>query len=104
MKVKFNITEEFIEEMKKDRDEIERAIIRLTTLKSYSEKTPGLYLISVISTYRRGDEIIELKKFCGDVFGKEDAAEVWERVQQVYTEIEKAAKELGLEIRPGVYE
>jgi len=107
MIVRFNATEEFLEEMEKDRTEIERGVVRLTTLMRADSKTPGITHYLVLATYRRGDEIVKLEHYCGWLWQSSveaERAEVEKKRDKVYEALEAKAKELALELRGGVFE
>jgi len=104
MKVKFNNPDEFIEEMEKDGQRISRNIVRLTTMRRISEKISALHFVSVIATYRVGDEIIELDAYCGNEWTNKADDKVWNKVKEIYDKIQKACERLNLEVRAGFYE
>jgi len=107
MLVKFNDLDEFLAEMEKDKSEIARGIVRVTTLREKS-KSPSFpfFFYSVIATYRRGDEIVRLDRFCGNYWPKVESKsnkETEENIQGIYEALDRKIKERGLEMRAGVY-
>jgi len=107
MIVKFNDPKEFLEEMEKDRDEIDRRIVRLTTLRTPSKQVHSIYLYTVVATYRRGDEIVRLEKFCGDYWhdiNTKGNEKTEQNIKATYEILEEGIRKLGLEVRGGTYE
>jgi len=107
MLVKFNDLNEFLAEMEKDRDEITRGIVRVTTLREQSKAPSFPFLFyTVIATYRRGDEIVRLDRFCGNYWPKVESKgneETERNIKDAYKALDEKIKELGLEMRAGVY-
>jgi len=110
MKVTFTNPDEFIEELKKDKEKVVWGIVRLTTAYKPT-KISSVYTVEVVSTYRKGDEIIELRKFCGDVWSNLKGERAFKEEEKafkvrdsIYEKIENACQELGIEVRAGIYE
>jgi len=106
MIIKFNDLDEFLAEMEEDRDEITRGIVRVTTLREANRTAPNLYFYSVIATYRRGDEIVRLDRFCGNYWPRVDPEgneKTRKNIEDIYGVLEERIKALNLEMRAGVY-
>ena len=115
MLVKFNSVGEFCDEIRKEKGNIERRIVRLTNLYTPSKLSPNIKFVQVISTFlvcafpaalpAAGPHIVRLERFCGDIWdpGGTDKKAI-EQAEEVSKKIEAVCQELGLEIRPGVIE
>jgi len=113
--VRFNDHNEFIIELQKEfgkygGDPVDSPILRLTCLPTSIPSPPSVGdpvgELSVVATIKdtRGD-IIRLDRYCGQIWGAgaQDKA-TQDTMEEISGEIEKAAKELGLEIRGGTFE
>ena len=102
--IKFNSPSEFIEELQKDKELVERGIVRLTNLARDTQALPIRHL-SVVATYKVKGEIVRLEKFCGQLWGHEpEDSQAYGRAQGAHDTIKSACRAFGLEIRSGVYE
>ena len=101
--VVFNAVEEFLAELEKDQDLVERKIVRLTCLYQQSTMTPVIRHLFVVATYKAGGEIVQFKDFCGDLWNLEQDEKTIQRSVAIQEKIEEASKEYGLEIRAGMY-
>ena len=100
--VKFNFQDEFIEELKKAR--LEQPIVRLTNLER-QEAIP-LRSLFVVSTAKAADgDIIKLEHFLGILWNNDSQdKKVWQRAENIHSEIKEACQSLELEVRGGVFE
>lgn len=67
--VKFNDIEEFCAEMEKDASDIERRIVRTTTMTRTSSLSPNIRHIIALATYSVDGQVIRLESYCGDLWG-----------------------------------
>lgn len=115
MTVKFTSVEEFCDELRKEKGNIERRIVRVTNLYTQSKMAASIKHVQVISTFlvcafpsalpAAGPNIVRLERYCGDIWGIGNQDQpVLERAAQVTKKIEDVCQELSLEIRPGVIE
>jgi len=111
--VKFNAVDEFIEELKKSQPW--PRIVRLTYLSRQSSVSPNIRHLFVVSTFvvtawlstdKSVETLVRLDKFCGDTWGlnTEEDKKVQERAEVVVKQIEDACREVGYEVRAGVFE
>jgi len=112
--VKFNSVEEFLEELKKSQPS--PGIVRVTFLSKQSSLSPNIRHLLLVSTFllrgwvgaeqRPIEDIVRLDKFCGSTWGlnTEEDMKVHERAQAAAKQIEDICKELGYEVRAGVFE
>jgi hypothetical protein len=102
--VKFGDVGEFIEELKRDAANVERSIVRLTYRWRSADPSP-IRSMSVVASAVIGGHIVTLEERCGSYFpDTSDAQEVAAAAAKKLGAIEAAAKELGLEVRAGVFE
>jgi hypothetical protein len=100
--VSFHDPGEFIEEISRDKDRIERNILRLTVRRRYGEP---FITISVVATVVIEGTIVKLEHRIGEAFaGDEKNTAMAAKTQAVLDKLSAAAKGLGLEVRAGVYE
>lgn len=107
MKILFNNDIEFLDEVRKDKEAIERKVVRRTTLRKPSKETPDIFGLSVVATYRRGDEVVKLQKFCGNHSGRLDTRgnkKTKDKIKQTYEMLDREIEALGLQVRAGSYE
>ncbi len=70
MKIKFSNLKDFIEELEKDKDKVERGIVRVNTATQVSTMSPAIHLTFVLAECIIGNHIIEYREYCGDLWGK----------------------------------
>lgn len=102
MRVKFNNTDEFIDELRADADMIEPKVLRRTTRMLRSGELP-LVTYTTIATAVVFERLVILEHRCGETMFKLDE-EIKGRLDADYAKLEAAAKELGLEVRAGVFD
>jgi hypothetical protein len=109
--VRFSDPREFLEELAKDREHIERRIVRLTNFYRPSQRVPSIQHLSVVATARVGRDIIRLEVYCGDLWHLDLSActaqagrdqPVLDRAKAIHTTIEEGCARLGLEVRAGM--
>lgn len=102
MTVKFNATEEYIEEMSNNVNQMPVKILRIT---KRARLIPNAERLFITATHRRNDEIIRLDRYVGELVGvKADDAPTYRKAEAIMNALEKIARELGLEVRAGMYE
>jgi hypothetical protein len=102
--VHFNDVGEFIDELKAGPPG--EKIVRVTRSFAQSQTLP-ITNVTILATALRDGQIIRLSRYVGQYLGSHDGDEkrhVDTRAEKIMAEIEGAAKELGLEVRAGVYE
>jgi hypothetical protein len=100
--VSFNDPDEFLEEVRRDKDKIARGILRLTVRRRYGEP---FVTVSVVATIVIEGTVVKLEHRVGEAFvGDEKAHGLATKTQAILDKISDAAKGLGLEVRAGVYE
>jgi len=105
MKVRFNVVEEFLEELRLDGEAgaIADGIVRVTKRRTLDGKLPGLEHLQVVATYVARSQVVTLERYVGLLYGSEHKDKrLWERADEIHSLIEQTAKELGLEVRAGV--
>ena len=102
--VKFNSTEEFLEELRKDPPPDK--IVRQTAIYRSSRLSPNIKLVSVLATFwNKRNQVVLLEHYCGDMWvGDEESRKTQQKMNEVYDKIDKCAQELGLEVRAGTLE
>jgi len=113
--VEFTSVEEFCDELRKEKGNIQRRIVRITNLFTPPHLYRNIRHVKVLATFVVGPftsalvpaeaQIIRLERYCGDVWGIQVQDDpVFERSRKATEQIEAVCKELGLEVRPGVIE
>jgi hypothetical protein len=107
--VKFNYPGEFLAELKQDCQQVDRGIVRVTTLYRGSTGSPGMRHLSVVATARVGRDLVRLDCYCGDLWqiGDQDSPhdqQVMERIQRLSSTLQDGCSQLGLEVRAGLLE
>lgn len=106
LKVRFNMVDEFCEEMKKDKDIIDRKIIRVTQSFTPSHMTPNIRIVEVLASYSVSGQIVRLEKRCGEFWGVNTKSDqdVIDKADEVMKIIKDKAAKAGLQVRAGVLE
>lgn len=100
--VRFNEAKEFLAELAKDRDHVERRIVRLTNLYRPSPRVPSIQHLSVVVTTRVGRELVRLEAYCGDLWNLGRDQSALDKAKAIHQIIEDGCASLGLEVRAGV--
>lgn len=102
--VKFNDVDEFLTELKADAEHVDRDLIRITFRHRAEQSTP-FRSIAVIASAVIGGHVVTLEARSGTFFGGSPEADTAKQeAQKAAAAIEAAAKELGMEVRAGVFE
>jgi hypothetical protein len=104
--VKFTDAAEFVEELRKDLDLVERGIVRLTIRARPAREVdlPDLRHVSVVATALVEGRFVRLDRSCGETWGLDQDKQVLELAEEVQRLIEEFCQETGLKVRGGVYE
>lgn len=103
MKVKFNQVEEFCEELEKDAPLIDRQIVRCSKLWETSKLSPNIRHLSFLATCTVKGQLVELRRYCGDIWGINLEADerVEDKAKETNKTIDKVCGLLKLEVRAG---
>lgn len=100
--VAFNDPEEFLTEIRQDRDRIDRQILRITVRRRYGEP---FVTVSVVATAAVEGTVVKLEHRVGEAFaGDARANGLAAKTQTVLDKLADAGKALGLDVRAGIYE
>jgi len=101
--VRFNDVNEFLENLDKDRDLVDRRIVHVTNLYRASKLTASIQHLSVLATARISGEIVRLEVYCGDLWGITHQDEpVLAKADRVKGDLMEGAGSLDLDIRAGM--
>ena len=99
----FSSVEEFLDEINIDRDKIDRSIVRCTQRFVSSSSLPQLKNLSVVATYRVGDQIVKLESPCGTTcMIKTEDDPVFKRGIDLIDRLKVGVTTLGLTMRAGI--
>ena len=108
LQVSFNGVDEFIEELKKEAKagSIESNVVRLSNLYTNSRLCQNIKHVDLIATFFSNGHIVRLDRYCGDYWGINHASdqEVMDKTKEYGDKIEAVCKELGLDVRTGLFE
>ena len=109
IRVKFSLAEEFLDELRKDgaTGDISRNIVRATAEYVANNMTPMIKMVFIVATYRCGDEVIELRRLCGDHWVDVETAgndETMKKYELYLAQVEEFCNRHGLDLRAGIYE
>ncbi len=102
IRVRFNSVDEFLQEMGCNAGATDDGVVRVTQ----SFRGGGIREVTVLATFVRGDRIVRFEAYVGTAAHGMDAMndDTEQRAKALMASIEARAKELGLAVRPGVYE
>jgi hypothetical protein len=102
VKVNFHDPDEFLDELRKDHERVQRQIVRITVRRRYVQ--PFVH-VAVIATAVVGNFVVALEHRIGETFpGDEAGTPIPAKVRAALDHITAEATKLGLEIRAGVFE
>ncbi len=112
LKVKFNLVDEFCDELKKDFGphlehayEVNRRIVRVTGLTRPSSMSPNIRHHYVSASYSIQGQVIRLEQNCGELWGISTTDKpVLDKEKEITDKLTQTIKELGLEQRAGILE
>ncbi len=100
--VTFNHTDEFLEELQKDRAMIDRGIVRVTNQFVHSATSP-IRFAHAVATYSVDGQVVKLDRYCGELWGIErEDAKTKAELEATQELVRKACD--GLEVRAGILE
>ncbi len=100
--VSFHDPDEYISELRRDHERIDRRILRVTVRRRYGEP---FITISVIATAAIEGTIVKLEHRIGEAFaGDEKSNGLATKTQVVLDKLTEVGKALGLDVRSGVFE
>ncbi len=98
----FNDPDEFLTELRRDRERIDRGILRVTVRRRYGSP---FVTVSVVATAVVEGVLVKLEHRIGEAFaGDEKATGLAEKTGAVLDKLTGAGKSLGLDVRAGVFE
>ena len=106
MIVKFSNVDEFIGELREEKNHVDRSIVRVTQRSSYKE-SPSILNLSIIATCIIKNQIVIFEHFCGQIFSTSNdsiSQKVRDQAREISEEVETKVKELGLFVRIGIIE
>jgi hypothetical protein len=84
---------------------VEHKIVRVTKRFTPHAQVPSWEHLQVVATYLARGQIVTLERYVGILYRKDFEGRdkpVWEKAEEIHSQIEGLAKELGLEVHPGV--
>jgi hypothetical protein len=100
---RFHQVDEFIEELRRDRDKIDRGLVRVTC--RHTRGTP-MYSLTVVASAIVGNVVLLLERRCGEYMFPDDGPgrQVRDKAEQYAAALQAECQALGLETRSGVFE
>jgi hypothetical protein len=109
--VTFTDPEEFLEELRADREKVYSGILRATKVRRAGGPFPQLQTVAVVATARVGHSVVRLTRFVGQVLSTprgveppETNGQVWAAADALLAQLEDAARAMGLTVRAGMVE
>ncbi len=100
--VSFHDLEEYLAELRIDKDRIDRGILRVTVRRRYGSP---FVTVSVVATATVEGVLVKLEHRVGEAFaGDEKANGLTDKAQAVLDKLTEIGKSLGLDVRAGVFE
>lgn len=100
--VSFHDPDEFLAELRLDKDRIDRGILRVTVRRRYGNP---LVTVAVVATATVGGTLVRLEHRVGEAFaGDEKATGLADKTRAALDTLTRAGESLGLNVRAGVYE
>lgn len=100
--VSFNDPDEFLAELGRDLERIDRKILRVTVRRRYGQP---FVTVAVLATAAVGGTLVKLEHRVGECFaGDERATGLANKTQTALDRLTVAATALGLDVRAGVFE
>jgi hypothetical protein len=104
MPVLFTDPTEYLEELATERDNVRRGIVRITK-RAAPALDGAITRVSVESAARiEGGDLLRFRGHVGDLWGHRNDAAVQRRATELVAEIDAGVKNLGLEVRAGIFE
>lgn len=103
--VKFSYPDDFLDELAKDKEKVDRGIVRLVYSFKPSKLSPNITHLSVVATALVAGQVYRLEHYCGDLWRIESQDQaVHDKGISVKKQIEYGCSRLGLEVRGGSIE
>jgi hypothetical protein len=104
--VKFNDVDEFVANLRQDADLVERKLVRLTFRHKAADPTLPIRSMSLVASAVVGGQVVTLLTDCGSYMqgSADEHGQVAAAARAAAGKVEAVARELGLEVRPGVIE
>lgn len=100
--VSFHDLEEYLAELRIDKDRIDRGILRLTVRRRYGSP---FVTVSVVATATVEGVLVKLERRIGEAFGGDEKANgLTDKTQAALDTLTETGKSLGLDVRAGVFE
>lgn len=101
--VNFNEPEDFLAELDKGKEKVDRGLVRLVYSFTLSKASPNIHHLSVIATALVAGLVYRLETYCGDLWNipSQDQA-VRDKGKKTTEQIAEGCARLGLEVRGGV--
>ena len=100
--VNFSHPEDFLEELEKDKDKVDRGIVRLVYSFTPSKLSPNIQHLSVVATALVAGQVYRLEHYCGDLWHIESQDNpIHEKGKRIKRLIEERCAALGLEVQGG---
>ena len=100
--VQFNDVHEFLDNLDRDHDLVERRIMRVTNLYRQSKLTASIQHLSVVATARVSGEIVRLEVYCGDLWNLGSDQAALEKASEVQRTLTEECARLDLDVRAGL--
>ena len=103
MIVRFHTIDQFLNELRRDARLIERRILRVTLRRKY---VPPMTTVTLVATAAVGTTAVTYECFLGEVMFRDPTLPpaIHEAGNPILDRFGAFAEEVGLEVRPGVYE
>lgn len=102
--IKFNVVDEFLDELVKDLALIERKIVHATNMYQQSATVPVIQHVSVVATCKIAGEIVRLDANVGTVMRLESYQHAHQRAEKIQEQMTTFCNQHGLEVQAGIYE
>ena len=100
--VNFSHPEDFLEELEKDKEKVDRGIVRLVYSFMPSKISPNIQHLRVVATALVAGQVYRLEHYCGDLWRIESQDKpVHDKGTRVKRLIEERCAALGLDVRGG---
>ena len=101
--VQFSDPEDFLAELEKDKEKVDRNLVRLVYQSTPSRMSPNIQHLSVLATALVAGQVYRLEAYCGDLWRIESQDQpVYDKGKKVKEQIASGCAKLGLEVRGGV--
>ena len=101
--VRFTEPSEFLAELARDDDKVDRRIVRISYL--FAPTNHGTQHVTVLAAYEVVDGgMVVLRRWTGEYWGAGFPREALDAADAVRAEVAAAVEDLGLEVRNGVFE